>query len=162
MSYPANAFVRASVSQAPLGTLVYVRGFWTLNVEIHVPVGPKRKSLVMTGDNAGYLYDAFETHGLATAPEVGVEIRISEPEGRTDDGGLPQPGVVVIPADGQPEVWARLPDSEFYKRGFKLNGESVQGEEHEGRPYIYFESYEVWLTRDGKALSDKPLFVVGA
>lgn len=161
MSYPADAFARALPAEAPEGGLVYLRGMWTFNVVAGTEEEPKRKSLVLTGPLAGHLYDALAHRGLSTAPGVEIEVRIPDPTSRIDDGRAPSPRSVVVPADGNPQIWGHHPNSEFERSGFRLNGARVQGEEHELAPFVYFTHYEVWLKRDGKLLSDKPLFVVG-
>ncbi|MFV7424015.1 hypothetical protein ACNPNN_13180 [Stenotrophomonas geniculata] len=162
MSYPADAFARARPAEAPEGGLVFLRGMWTFNAVAGTAEMPKRKSLILTGPEAGRVYDALLNQGLSTAPGVEVEIRIPDPTTRVDDGRAPAPRAVVVPADGKPEFWGHHPNSEFERYGFKLDGSLVPGEEHEHVPFVYFTHYEVWLKRDGKLLSDKPLFVVGA
>ncbi|WP_125361830.1 hypothetical protein [Stenotrophomonas sp. 278] len=164
MSYPVDAFVRMSSGEAPNGTLMFLRDFWTLAAEIEVPAGPKKKSLMLTGNERGKFYDRLEgvnDIGIAIAPGVSFELRITDPTSRTADGTYPSPGAVAVTPDGRPQIWVCGPSSEHDRRGFYLNGGEVAGEEHEHRPFIYFKSYEVWLTRGGKTLSDKPLFVVG-
>lgn len=161
MSYPVDAFLRARPDASPKGTLIYVRDFWVLCVELEVPAGLKRKSLVMTGEKAGHLYDVLQDdNGLAIAPGVSIQLR-ADPTSRIVDGTYPAPGSIVVPPAGEPQIWSRHPDSEHARRGFYLNGIPVEGEEGQDRPYLYFKSYEVWLTRDGKPLSDKALFTVG-
>lgn len=163
MSYPLDAFARVLSDTAPKGTLMCVRDFWTLTAEIQVSVGPKRKSLILTGNRAGRIFDHLEgVTGIAAAPGVTAVLRIADPTLRVADGSYPTPGAVVVPADGVPQIWVANPNSEHDRRGFRLDGGPVDGEEHEHRPFVYFKAYEVWLTRDGKDLSDKPLFVVGA
>lgn len=162
MSYPVDAFVRASPDTAPKGTLMYVRDFWILTAEIPVPTGTKRKSLILTGANSGKYFDALQDESaLAIAPGVTFELRVADPTSRVANGTYPPPAAAVVPADGAPQIWLRHPDSEHSRRGFYLDGTPVQGEEHEHRPFVYLSSYEVWLTREGKPLDDKPLFTVG-
>lgn len=161
MTHPVDAFVRACPDASPKGTLIYVRDFWILCVELEVPAGLKRKSLVMTGEQAGYLHDALQDEdGLAIAPGVAFQLR-ADPTSRIADGTYPAPGSIVVPPAGGPQIWSRHPGSEHARRGFYLNGNLVEGEEHENRPYVYFNSYEVWLNREGKPLSDNALFAVG-
>ena len=66
---------------------------------------------------------------------------------------------LVIPEDGGPQIWGRSTGPEGRRIGFTLNGLSAPQED--GTPY-FIQTYEVWLTRDGKSLSNKPLFTVGA
>lgn len=162
MSYPIDAFVRVLSDTVPKGTLMYVRGFWVLSAEIEVPAGVKRKSLILTGERAGRYFDQLErATGLAPAPNVNVELR-ADPTTSVADGTYPTPGAAVVGPDGLPQIWFCHPNSEHERRGFLLTGDQLDGEEHEHRPFIYFRAYEVWLKRDGKLLSDKPLFTVGA
>jgi hypothetical protein len=160
MSYPADAFVRVKAADAPRGALVYIRDFWFLSTEIVLPAGQKRKSLVLTGEQSGVLHGEFPDTGISTAPGIEVQVRIHDPQARVSDGSYPQPGNLVIPPSGAPQIWSRLPDSEFYRRGFTINGEPVDGEDHDHQPFIYFKKYEVWLLREGRALVDRPLFSV--
>jgi hypothetical protein len=77
------------------------------------------------------------------------------------DGSYPAPASVVIPETGLPEFWGHLGGSVVHRYGFQLTGKPTSGEEHEVLPIFQFKTYEVWLTRDGRDLSDKPLFTVG-
>lgn len=157
MSYPADAFVRVKAAEAKKGSLVFVRDFWMLSTEIVLPTGPKKKSLIISGGEAGYLYNAFSDIGIATAEGIEIQVRLRHPQERVSDGSYPQPGKLVIPPSGGPQIWSRLPESEFHRRGFTLNGDLVEGEDHEHQPFVYFNSFEIWLLRGGKSLSDSPL-----
>lgn len=162
MSYPADAFARRSPRDASRGSLTHVRGSWTLNVDAGTADEPKFKILFLTGPDTGRIYPAPSDVGITTAPGVEVEIRIQDPTSSATERSAPSPGAVVIPLEGKPEIWGHSPNSVYERSGYKLNGELVPGEDHQHSPFLHFSHYEVWLKRDGKLLSDKPLFVVGA
>ncbi len=161
MSYPADAFVRSTGEKASNGSLLYLRGYWVLAAQFDTPAQPKAKILILTGPEAGKIYGRHSDYGLCTAPGVTVEIRIPSPETAQADGSYPGPASLVIPEDGASQLWGHIAGAEQYRYGFTPNGEPVEKEEHEGRPFVQYTNYEVWLSRDGKLLSDKPLFVVG-
>ncbi|MDQ1062371.1 hypothetical protein [Stenotrophomonas sp. SORGH_AS_0282] len=158
MSYPANAFIRCACEEAPDGALIFVRGWWTLAGQTITPHQSNPKTIILAGDDVGAVYGRFSDRGLCTAPGVKVELRISQPEDITTDGSRPTRAALVIPDEGGPQIWGHIPGAEGYRAGFGLDGISVP--QADGSPF-YYQRYEVWLTRDGKALSDKPLFTVG-
>lgn len=158
MSYPANAFVRCACEEAPDGALIFVRGWWTLAGRVNTPQQSNAKTVVLTGEEAGGVFGRFSDRGLCTAPGVKVEIRIPQPEEIVTEGNRPTKAALVIPDEGGPQIWGHIPGAEGYRAGFGLDGVSVP--QADGFPFFY-SRYEVWLTRDGKALSDAPLFIVG-
>lgn len=159
MSYPATAFMRCTGESASDGALLFVRGYWTLAARTHTPDGVKPATLILTGSDAGKVHGRFSDSGLCTSAEVSVEVRIVNPASVVTDESYPRRAGLVIPADGLPEIWGATPGAEGSRQGFKLNGSPVS--DSNGHPYLFFPSYEVWLTKGGKPLSNEPLFVVG-
>lgn len=160
MSYPVDAFVRCTSEKSRHGALVYVRDFWTFSTYFETPQGRQPKSLVLTGEYAGAIHGRFPDHGLCTAESVQIEIRV-DVMNVVADGSYPAPASVVVPQGGVPEFWGHISGSLAHRYGFRLTGEPTSAEEHEAKPVFQFKAYEIWLTRDGKALSDKPLITVG-
>jgi len=118
------------------------------------------KALVLTGSAAGAIHGRFSDYGLCTAEDVQVEVRV-DPAKLVADGSYPAPMSLVIPEGGIPEFWGHIAGSVVHRYGFRLTGEPTSTEEHEALPIFQFQTFEVWLTRDGKPLSDKPLLTVG-
>lgn len=137
---------------------MFVRGYWTMAARVDTPQQSNPKTVVLTGENAGAVYGRFSDHGLCTAPGVEVEIRIPKPEEIATEGNRPTRAALVITENGGPQIWGHTPGAEGYRAGFGLDGVSVP--QADSLPY-FFERYEVWLIRDGKALSNEPLFTVG-
>ncbi|WP_313455247.1 hypothetical protein [Stenotrophomonas sp.] len=160
MSYPADAFVRVTNGRGPDGALVYVRDFWALMTHQHGLHGRVDKNLILTGKDAGAIYGRFSDTGLATAPGVKAEVRIV-PEDRIVNGSHTTHSAVVISPEGGLQFWGHLQGSDAHRYGFFLDGSPVAEEEHELAPFVMFTRFQVWLSRDGLLLSDKPLFTVG-
>lgn len=161
MSYPADAFIRSTGTQAHLGSLMFLRGGWVLSARFETPQAPSERTLVLTGPDAGKIYGRFVEHGLCTAPDVSVEVRIASLDQINEERSHPGPASIVIHDDGRPQLWGHIAGSPVHRYGFTLDGQPLQKEDHELSPFIQFKSYEVWLRREGKLLSDKPLFTVG-
>ncbi len=159
MSYPVNAFVRCSCDKAPDGALLFVRDYWTMAARVNLGNQSDPKTLVLTGDDAGSVYGRFIDEGLCTAPGVVAEFRIPRPEEIVTDGSRLARAGLAITENGSAVIWGHTLGAEGFRAGFGPDGQSVP--QADSRPYFY-RHYEVWLTRDGKDLSDAPLFVVGA
>lgn len=162
MSYPADAFIRSTGTQAHLGSLMFLRGGWVLSTRFETPKAPSERTLVLTGPDAGKIHGRFVEHGLCTAPDVTTEVRISNLDKLSEQRSQAIPASVVIAEDGRSQLWGHIAGSPVHRYGFTLDGQPVEKEEHELEPFLQISSYEVWLRRDGKVLSDKPLFTVGS
>ncbi len=162
MSYPADAFIRSTGTKAHLGSLMFLRGEWVLSARFNTPQAPSERTLVLTGSNAGSIHGRFVDYGLCTAPDVTAEIRISSPGQLNEERSHAIPGSLVVADDGRPQLWGYIAGSPVHRYGFTLDGQPLEKEEHELAPFLQFSSYEVWLRRDRKLLSDKPLFTVGS
>ncbi|MGH8038896.1 MAG: hypothetical protein ACREPD_14250 [Stenotrophomonas sp.] len=160
MSYPADAFVRVTDGQAPDGALVYVRDVWALITHLPGSQGRVDKTLILTGPEAGAIYGRFSDTGLATAPGVNVEVRVL-PENRIVNGSHTTHSAVVISPQGGYHFWGHIQGSVAHRYGFSPDGSPVAEAEHELAPFVMFKKFEVWLSRGGQLLSDKPLFIVG-
>ncbi|MDY0953963.1 hypothetical protein SOM22_05185 [Stenotrophomonas rhizophila] len=161
MSYPADAFIRSTGKQAHLGSLMFLRGEWVLSARFETPQEPIERTLILTGPNAGSIHGRFVDYGLCTAPDVTAEVRISSPGQWNEERSHALPASLVVADDGLHQLWGHIAGSPVHRYGFTLDGYPLEKEEHELAPFLQFSSYEVWLRRNGKILSDKPLFTVG-
>ncbi|GEM_PF-3549726 len=161
MSYPADAFTKAIISEAADGTLLYVQGVWLLRTRFEAQEGVRKQVLVLTGPTKGAIHAAPNDFALATAPGVSLELRVSDPTTieRDEDPAAP---ALVVAVDGRPELWGHLPTMPDIRYGYKADGSPAERPGYgEGGPVFQFSEFEVWLVRDGKPLSDGPLFTIG-
>lgn len=163
MSFPINAFVRATAKSIPKGGLFYAGGGWWFRSEFILPAGPRQNILALAGPQAGQIGEAGDISGLTLGDGYSWEIRIKDYK----DSALsdnPLAGTIVVKADGSIEIWGHLIGALEHKHGFNLAGDlTEQANRPEERPYFSYRNYEVWLIdQGGNPAGGRPLFEAGA
>lgn len=159
MSFPVNAFVRATAKSVPKGSLFYAGGGWWFRSELILPAGVRQNIHALTGPQTGQIGEAGDISGTTLGDGYSWEIRVKDyKDAALSDNQLA--GTIVVKADGSIEIWGHLIGVPEHKHGFNLAGDlTEQAHLAEERPYFFYRDYEVWLIgQDGKPVGGRPLF----
>ncbi|WP_313642317.1 hypothetical protein [Stenotrophomonas sp.] len=158
MSFPAEAFTRIAAQDAEIGTLVLLRGDWALRCQFEPENGPVQQLFWLTGERAGQISGVPKEISLAVKPTHGIQIRLKDPRGVNPIHQTPV-GVITVNSNGEIAFWGHILGSHQDVYAFSLQGKDVTPIDRDwSPPFLTFDSYEIWLARDGAQQGDSPLF----
>lgn len=159
MSFPIRAFVKSTAEASPKGGLFYAGGNWWFRSESIVPTGTRQNILALTGPQSGSIGRADNSPGLTLAEGYSWDLRIKDPQDSAFSDG-PRPGTIVVNDGGGVEFWGHIIGVPEHRHGFDVLGDQVpMYNEADGRPYLHYRSYEVWLLdQNGNLVGGKPIF----